>query len=482
MNMKQPHRRHAVLLVLADIFAFFLVFVVAVSMTWLFRSARIGGTFLSWWHTAIQKQLLVYVVLALGAMMMMGWRGHYTQRIPFWDELLQLVKLLGLFGLFNAMVVLLVKLPISRFLWPALWGLSIILLPFMRRQVRAFLRRRGQWAVATVILGAREQALEAYRALQSEPLLGFDVQAFITPESTEDIHIEVGQQRLPIYSAAGVDLCAVINTLQPVNIIIALSAGELSQIEGQVEQLGLCYQHIYIIPTLAGLPLFGVETLHFFSHEVLFLRIRNNLAARSMQGLKRVFDIIAASILLVLLSPLFLWIAYRIGRHGGKVFFGHERIGRQGKPFSCYKFRSMVPNAEAVLAHLLATDTQARTEWEKDFKLKEDPRITPIGAFLRKTSLDELPQLWNVLKGEMSLVGPRPIIEAELSRYEDKVDFYLCTRPGVTGLWQVSGRNDIDYSERVALDAWYVKNWNLWYDIVILFKTIGTVLKRKGAY
>jgi lipopolysaccharide/colanic/teichoic acid biosynthesis glycosyltransferase len=142
----------------------------------------------------------------------------------------------------------------------------------------------------------------------------------------------------------------------------------------------------------------------------------------------------------------------------------------------------MVPNAAEVLEQLLATNAEAKAQWEKDFKLKDDPRITPVGAFLRKTSLDELPQLWNVLKGEMSLVGPRPVVEEELARYEDKVEFYLCTRPGMTGLWQVSGRNDIDYSERVALDAWYVKNWNLWYDIAIMFKTVGVVLHRDGAY
>jgi UDP-galactose-lipid carrier transferase len=142
----------------------------------------------------------------------------------------------------------------------------------------------------------------------------------------------------------------------------------------------------------------------------------------------------------------------------------------------------MVHNSKEVLEQLLATDPQARAEWDKDFKLRNDPRITPIGAFLRKTSLDEIPQLWNVLKGEMSLVGPRPVISEELARYGARVDFYLEARPGLTGLWQVSGRNDTSYEERVALDAWYVKNWNLWYDIAILCKTIRTVVSGSGAY
>jgi Undecaprenyl-phosphate galactose phosphotransferase WbaP len=333
-----------------------------------------------------------------------------------------------------------------------------------------------------VILGAQQQARNAYAALQSESLLGFDVQAFVTPESNVSNVLNIGSKYFPVYCAPNNRLLSTIEKLQPVNIVIALSADELLQVEQQIEQLSLYCQHIYVIPTIAGLPLFGVETLHFFSHEMLFLRIRHNLTAQSMQILKRCFDLVAASLLLTLLTPLFIYLAYRIRRHGGPIFFGHARIGRQGKPFYCYKFCSMVPNAEAVLTQLLQNDSAARAQWEKDFKLKADPRITPIGAFLRKTSLDELPQLWNVLKGDMSLVGPRPVIEAELVRYQEKVNFYLCTRPGMTGLWQVSGRNDIHYSERVALDSWYVKNWNLWYDIVILFKTVKVVFKRKGAY
>jgi lipopolysaccharide/colanic/teichoic acid biosynthesis glycosyltransferase len=142
----------------------------------------------------------------------------------------------------------------------------------------------------------------------------------------------------------------------------------------------------------------------------------------------------------------------------------------------------MVVDANAVLAELLERDPQARLEWDRDFKLKNDPRVTRIGAFLRRTSLDELPQLWNVIRGEMSLVGPRPIVQDELARYGDDVCYYLMARPGMTGLWQVSGRNDADYATRVYLDAWYVRNWSLWYDIAILFKTVRVVFKRDGAY
>ena len=142
----------------------------------------------------------------------------------------------------------------------------------------------------------------------------------------------------------------------------------------------------------------------------------------------------------------------------------------------------MCVDAKAKLEELLKNDPEAKVEWERDFKLKNDPRITKSGAFLRKTSLDELPQIFNVLKGEMSLVGPRPVIQEELERYGEYVNDYLMVKPGITGMWQVSGRSDIDYQERVLLDSWYVRNWSVWIDVVMLFKTFKVVLLRKGAY
>ena len=193
-------------------------------------------------------------------------------------------------------------------------------------------------------------------------------------------------------------------------------------------------------------------------------------------------DIVCSILIIIGLSPVLLALYFTIKKDGGNAIYGHPRIGRNGKTFKCLKFRSMVVNSKEVLEELLKNSPEARVEWEKDFKLKNDPRITKIGAFIRKTSLDELPQLFNVLKGEMSLVGPRPIVQEELERYEEDVDYYLMAKPGMTGLWQVSGRNDVDYDTRVYFDAWYVKNWSLWNDIAILFKTVNVVLNRDGAY
>jgi len=189
-----------------------------------------------------------------------------------------------------------------------------------------------------------------------------------------------------------------------------------------------------------------------------------------------------ALVLLVLLAPLMLVIAMLIARRDGMpVLFAHYRVGRNGKLFRCMKFRSMLRNSEQVLADLLRDDPQARAEWARDQKLTDDPRITPIGHFLRRSSLDELPQLLNVLRGEMSLVGPRPITVAELTRYGSVRWDYLSVPPGLTGLWQVSGRNNTTYEERVAFDREYVHRRSPWLDLKILLKTVKVVVARDGA-
>ena len=198
--------------------------------------------------------------------------------------------------------------------------------------------------------------------------------------------------------------------------------------------------------------------------------------------IKRIFGFAGAASLILFFLPLIVFIAVAIRvASPGPIVFAHERVGFGGKTFRCYKFRTMVPNAEAALAEYLARNPAARREWEASRKLKNDPRITAIGNFLRVTSLDELPQLFNVLKGEMSLVGPRPIVADEAPYYGEQYAAYLSARPGMTGLWQVSGRSDTTYAQRVALDAEYVANWSPTLDISILVRTLKVVLERTGS-
>ena len=203
----------------------------------------------------------------------------------------------------------------------------------------------------------------------------------------------------------------------------------------------------------------------------------------SADALMRAFDIVAATGVLLLTAPLLVTIALLVWlMDGGPALYSQPRVGRDGRHFRCLKFRSMCVDADARLARLLASDENARREWQADYKLRADPRITRLGRFLRKTSLDETPQLINVLRGEMSLVGPRPIVDAEIPRYGRRFAAYCAQRPGITGLWQVSGRNDVSYKRRVALDTAYAARKSLALDMRILAATIPAVLKRRGSY
>lgn len=199
------------------------------------------------------------------------------------------------------------------------------------------------------------------------------------------------------------------------------------------------------------------------------------------QVLKRCFDAACAAILLVLLLPVFMMVAALVATDGGPILFRHRRVGRGGRTFDCLKFRTMIVDAQDTLSEYLALHPEAAEEWQRDQKLAFDPRITAMGKALRNSSLDELPQLINVLKGEMSLVGPRPVTEGELARYGADVAFYKSVRPGITGLWQVSGRNAVSYERRVALDVEYVRDWHLLKDIRILLMTPKAVMGRDGA-
>jgi Undecaprenyl-phosphate galactose phosphotransferase WbaP len=199
--------------------------------------------------------------------------------------------------------------------------------------------------------------------------------------------------------------------------------------------------------------------------------------------LKRAMDILVIVLSLPVLLPVIFLVAIMVRLTSpGPVFFSHRRICRDGAFFSMWKFRTMCVNSSDVLEQYLAKHPKARMEWKKTHKLRVDPRITSVGLFLRRTSLDELPQIWNVLRGQMSLVGPRPIVAAEVEKYAERFDHYCRVKPGVTGLWQVSGRSELTYADRVALDCQYVERWSLWSDVKILLRTCRSVMNRDGAY
>ncbi|HHG1278949.1 TPA: undecaprenyl-phosphate galactose phosphotransferase WbaP [Klebsiella pneumoniae] len=411
-----------------------------------------------------------------------GWYSirlrHYFYRKTFWFELKEILRTLVIFAIIEIAVIAFTTWSFSRALWVITWIFILLLVPFSRILTKYLLNKLGYWQRDTWIIGSGNNAIEAYKAIISEQNLGLKIIGFIASEGG----VRAGETINGIKVISN-DIDWLRGEDKKTQFIVAVESHQSEMRNSWLRNFMIQgFRYVSVIPTLRGMPLDSTDMSFIFSHEVMIFRVQQNLAKLSSRTLKRLFDIIASIAIIILLSPVLLYISRQVKKDGGPAIYGHERIGKDGKPFKCIKFRSMVTNSKDVLNELLQNDPEAKREWDTTFKLKNDPRITKIGAVLRRTSLDELPQLFNVLKGEMSLVGPRPIITAELERYNEEVDYYLLSKPGMTGLWQVSGRSDVDYETRVYLDAWYVKNWSMWNDIAILFKTVGVVLKKDGAY
>lgn len=266
-------------------------------------------------------------------------------------------------------------------------------------------------------------------------------------------------------------------------VVITAPGLAKEQLQKLISQVQPHVRNISFAPDLLGTQMMGAEVNVFFTEGMLMLKIRNQLARRRNRVIKRVFDLLFTICGGLCILPFLLVIAVMVAfDNKGNVIFAHRRIGRGGKEFKCYKFQTMIPNAQEALEQYLAENPEARKEWEESFKLTNDPRVTKLGNILRKTSLDEMPQLWNVIKGDMSLVGPRPIVAKEIERYGEYFREYAMVTPGITGMWQASGRSDTTYEERVEMDTWYVRNWSVWIDLMYLFKTVKIVFTGKGAY
>lgn len=267
-------------------------------------------------------------------------------------------------------------------------------------------------------------------------------------------------------------------------VIIAIPSMDKIKLLNLIEDLQPIVRNLMFVPNIVGMPVFNLEVKRLYENNMVLLGIKNNLARKTNRRIKRVFDIVFSLLAMIIVVPMsiIVMLFIMIESPGITPIFKHYRVGKDGKLFPCYKFRSMVPNAQEKLNEYLENNLEAQKEWQANFKLKNDPRITKIGKFIRKTSIDELPQFINVLKGEMSWVGPRPIIKDEIHYYGKNIQDYYSVLPGITGMWQVNGRSNTGYEERVKLDTWYIRNWSIWIDIVLLLKTFKIVICRKGAY
>ena len=367
----------------------------------------------------------------------------------------------------------------SRAVFLVTWLLTTALVILCRAALRATLSRKPWWGVPAVILGDGETGRLVLETLRKRPWAGMKAAA-ILDDSLEPARSGPESPEEPF--AGGMDWAPVLaRNYRFSYAIVAMPHMPCKQLSALLTRYAQDFRHLLIIPDLIGMTTLGVCTRDLGG--MVGIEITHKLVQRFPQIGKRILDLAVAGLCAALLGPLFLLICLGVRLSGrGPVFYGQRRIGRALRPFTAWKFRSMVSDADAALAAYLAKNPELREQWNRDHKLRNDPRITPFGRLLRKTSLDELPQLWNILRGDMSLVGPRPIVEAEIQKYGEAFDLYTKVRPGVTGLWQVSGRNNTTYQERIEFDEYYVKNWSVWLDVYILGRTIKAVLLAEGAY
>ncbi len=364
----------------------------------------------------------------------------------------------------------------SRGVFLMAWVLTLALLPLSRAWVRHLLANRSWWGYPVVVLGAGKTGRMVVRALERQPGIGLKPIALLD----DDLEKHDLSYRIPI--VGGLELAPQLaEDLGISYAIVAMPGIPRDKLLSLLERHCQTFAHLLVIPDLFGLSSLWVAAKDLGG--MLGLEVRQNLLRPLQRLLKRVLDLVGVLVIGVPALPLMGLIALLIKLDSrGPILYSHERVGHAGCRFRIWKFRSMVEDADGVLSDYLERHPELDKQWASDQKLRNDPRITRVGRWLRRTSLDELPQLWNVLKGQMSLVGPRPIVEEEIARYGEQFNLFSQVFPGMTGLWQVSGRNDTTYAERVQLDIYYVRNWSPWLDIYLLARTAWIALTGRGAY
>lgn len=404
----------------------------------------------------------------------------YTQRKLFWDETRDVLRASTLAALFAVFLSFADRTAasLSRLVIAGVWLATLVVMPLVRYNTKRLLLKAGVWGKRVLILGAGETGIQMYDRIHANPVLGYEPVAFVDDDSRR---WGTQQNGLPVCGP----LDAVPQLVQEFavkDVVVAMPhlprerlLHLISRCEGHVES-------IRVVPDMFGLASAGVEAEDLDG--VLLLHMRCNLAKPWNLAVKRAFDLFIAAATTVLFAPVLALVALAIRLDSpGPVFFFQERLGRGRRAFRCVKFRTMFVDGDQRLRRYLANHPESRAEWERFAKLRSfDPRVTRVGRVLRRISLDELPQLANVFRKEMSLVGPRPYLPSETERMSEFVETIIKAPPGMTGLWQVSGRNKLTFEQRLRLDEYYVRNWSLWMDVVVLVKTIGALLRRDGAY
>ncbi len=409
--------------------------------------------------------------------------GDYTRRQLFWERARSTTFTIAILAV--PCLALVVAMPSQYSLSAELgtWIFVLLAIPAMRHTAKIAMANVGLWRIPTALISSCNHVSDIYQTLSSNLSLGYDVcwlalenSDFEPPQHSGKLKRIVQFEPRALVAKLVAEGCE--------QAVVATDDLQSTTFAETIQCLIEAGMSVSFIPSFRRLPLVGTTTSFVFGKDIMLCQIHRHLQRRPNRLLKRSFDIAGTLGLLFLFMPVFAVLALCIKLHDrGPVFYAQRRVGLGGKQFRCMKFRSMAIDADARLEQWKIANPELYREFLKTYKLPNDPRITKPGEWIRKTSLDELPQLINVLRGEMSLVGPRPIPEQQLrEQYGQAAKIYQTVRPGLTGLWQVSGRNDTSLEDRVYLDEWYILNWTFWYDLVILLQTAWVVVSRRGAY
>lgn len=473
--------------------SFFLFFSDIISISLSFFLAILLSNFLQnlsgiYSYTKINHDYLSLIICPV-MLILFYIKGHYTRRNPWWEQVRYIFGLCLIAFIGDVFIRLILQLQLADF-YIAVSSIFIFFFILLGRQINYFFfNKLNLWKIDTIIIGSADAVTDTLYAFNADPYTGYNIKKiFLRNYNSKTVDIESLPKRYKDIEILNDNMSTNDFIKNNINHFFVISIDtyqgqERQNLINDLTNMNIIYS---VAPPITSMNLFEMRPQNFFGYDIMLLHSKNIIFSPVKHFTKRSMDILGAMSALIFFSPVFLIVLILLKFEGqvGTVFYGGERIGKGGKLFKCWKFRSMEPNSDYLLDKLFEQDPHAKTQWEKYRKIKgKDPRITTKTAnIIRKTSIDELPQFWNVLIGDMSLVGPRPILQDESILMGDSFQNYIKVRPGLTGLWQVSGRNNTTFERRITMDNWYVRNWSIWGDIVIMLKTLNVVIKGSGSY
>ncbi len=466
------------ILILSD----FMVVILSLLLAYLVRSSLLPGILRAYkqiWLAPFSYYLQFFYFAGIWIVIFAN-EKLYTKRFPLWEEVKILLKSTTISSSLIMIMIFVARMQLefSRTIVITVWILSLFLFPLFRFLTKTLLVKFNLWKKNLLIIGVMQTALLVLKCIQKNKTMGYEVLGFL-----DDDPAKIGK------TYGGVKVLGPISEQENIaktygskDIMVSTPTLPREKLKELLVKCEIISESLWLIPRTGDFITEGVEINPL--GEVFVLRIKRNLTKPWNILLKNLFDITLTIILIIFTLPLMFVISLAIKLNSkGPVLFIQERLGQREKPFNLFKFRSMYINSNQLLSEYLEENPESKEEWRKYKKLKNyDPRITKVGRFLRKYSLDEFPQLFNIIQGKMSLVGPRPYLLEELEGKESFKHTVSRVKPGITGFWQTSGRSELHFDKRIALDEFYIRNWSSWLDMTILMKSIKIWLSGKGAY